>query len=163
MKPRDAAVSSTLELSYGPGRISGVDLMRSERAQGYCLWAFMNILGISGLERSMPFKRARWPGLDEREYRISQGHDSAAALIVDGDIVAAAAEERFNGQKHTGNFPIGAIRYCLEAAGLDVTDIHELAHGFDYAPYHHAFMTDPGALAHFNEVFSRDALLHPVR
>jgi len=44
--------------------------------------------------------KAPWPskgalaGLDEREYRISQGHDSAAALIVDGIPVAAAAEER---------------------------------------------------------------------
>ena len=39
----------------------------------------MRILGISGLENSVPFKKAHWPGLDEREYRISQGHDAAAA------------------------------------------------------------------------------------
>src|SRR5215470_9085649 len=44
----------------------------------------VKILGISGLEQSVPFKKAHWPNLDEREYRISQGHDSAAALIVDG-------------------------------------------------------------------------------
>ncbi|MDB5303605.1 MAG: Carbamoyltransferase, partial [Phycisphaerales bacterium] len=55
----------------------------------------MNILGISGLESAMPFKKAHWPGLEEREYRISQGHDSAAALVIDGRIIAAAAEERF--------------------------------------------------------------------
>ena len=52
----------------------------------------MKLLGISGLEGSVSFKKAHWPGLDEREYRISQGHDSAAALIVDGVCVAAAAE-----------------------------------------------------------------------
>ena len=52
----------------------------------------MKILGISGFEGAIPFKRARWPHLDEREYRISQGHDSAAALIVDGAIVAAVAD-----------------------------------------------------------------------
>ena len=56
----------------------------------------MKILGISGLEGAVPFKQAHWPGLDEREYRISQGHDSAAALIIDGEVVAAAEEERFN-------------------------------------------------------------------
>ena len=42
----------------------------------------MKILGVSGLGRSVPFKRAHWPGLDEREYRISQGHDAAAALVL---------------------------------------------------------------------------------
>ena len=61
----------------------------------------MNILGISGLEQSVPFRRQQWPGLDEREYRISQGHDSAAALVVDGKCLYAAAEERFSRRKHT--------------------------------------------------------------
>ncbi len=73
----------------------------------------MIVLGISGFENAMPFKRAQWPGLDEREYRISQGHDAAAALIVDGKIVAAAAEERFTRKKHTGDFPEHAMRFCL--------------------------------------------------
>ena len=49
----------------------------------------MIVLGISGLENSVNFKKAKWPGLDEREYRISQGHDSAAALLVDGVVIAA--------------------------------------------------------------------------
>ena len=79
----------------------------------------MIVLGISGFENSVPFKRSHWPGLDEREYRISQGHDSAAALVVEGQIVAAAAEERFSRKKHTGDFPIGAIHYCLSAAGIE--------------------------------------------
>ena len=42
----------------------------------------MKILGISGLENSVSFKMAKWPGLDEREYRIAQGMDAAAALVV---------------------------------------------------------------------------------
>ena len=46
------------------------------------------VLGISGFENSIPFKKANWPGLEEREYRISQGHDSAAVLLVDGEVVA---------------------------------------------------------------------------
>jgi carbamoyltransferase len=45
-------------------------------------------------------------------------HDSAAALIVDGSIVAAAQEERFTRVKHDFNFPTNAIKYCLEEAGM---------------------------------------------
>jgi len=52
------------------------------------------------------------PGLDEREYRMSQGHDSAAALVSDGVVVAAAAEERFN-RKSTRGLSGAAIQYCL--------------------------------------------------
>ncbi len=45
-------------------------------------------------------------------------HDSAAALVVDGEIVAAAQEERFTRKKHDYEFPKNAIDYCLEEAGL---------------------------------------------
>jgi len=45
-------------------------------------------------------------------------HDSAAALVVDGDIVAAAQEERFTRKKYDDAFPINSIRYCLQQAGL---------------------------------------------
>src|SRR5712692_4395032 len=45
-------------------------------------------------------------------------HDSAAALVVDGDIVAAAQEERFSRKKHDPRFPTHAVAYCLEEAGL---------------------------------------------
>ena len=45
-------------------------------------------------------------------------HDSAAALVVDGEIVAAAQEERFSRIKHDPDFPRHAVDYCLEAAGL---------------------------------------------
>ena len=50
-------------------------------------------------------------------------HDSAAALVVDGEIIAAAQEERFTRKKHDANFPAEAIRYCLQEAGLQLTDI----------------------------------------
>ena len=46
-------------------------------------------------------------------------HDSAAALVVDGRIVAAAQEERFTRVKHDDRFPVHAIQYCLEEAGLE--------------------------------------------
>lgn len=45
-------------------------------------------------------------------------HDSAAALLVDGDIVAAAQEERFTRVKHDHEFPTNAVNYCLKEAGL---------------------------------------------
>ena len=45
-------------------------------------------------------------------------HDSAAALVVDGKIVAAAQEERFTRIKHDFNFPTNAIKYCLEEGGI---------------------------------------------
>jgi carbamoyltransferase len=121
-----------------------------------------NVVGISGFEGSIPFKRAHWPGLEEREYRISQGHDSAAVLLVDGQIVAAAAEERFSRKKHTGDFPIGAIHYCLEAAGLKRNQIDELAHGFDYSRYRAAFRLDPTTAEQYDAVFSREKLLAQV-
>jgi carbamoyltransferase len=119
----------------------------------------MNILGLSGFENSISFKKAHWPGLDEREYRISQGHDAAAALIIDGQVVAAAAEERFNRQKHSSRFPVGAICYCLTKAGLSLEDIDEIAHGFDYSPYEKAFSIDSTTARLYREVFSREALL----
>lgn len=119
----------------------------------------MKILGISGLEGSVPFKQSHWPGLDEREYRISQGHDSAAALIIDGEVIAAAEEERFNRRKHSAEFPIGAINYCLAEAGITIDQIDELAHGFDYAPYQKLFSLDPISAQLYREVFSKEALL----
>jgi carbamoyltransferase len=45
-------------------------------------------------------------------------HDSAAALIHDGEVMAAAQEERFTRRKHDAAFPANAVRYCLESAGL---------------------------------------------
>jgi carbamoyltransferase len=49
--------------------------------------------------------------------------DSAATLIKDGNIVAAAEEERFSRQKHHSGFPFNAMQYCLEEAGIKVADI----------------------------------------
>ncbi|MCK6461625.1 MAG: carbamoyltransferase [Planctomycetes bacterium] len=50
-------------------------------------------------------------------------HDSAAALVVDGEIVAAAQEERFTRKKHDAGYPEHAVRYCLEEAGLSAKDL----------------------------------------
>ena len=54
-------------------------------------------------------------------------HDSAAALIRDGDVVAAAEEERFTRRKHDSGFPSRAVQYCLEAGNVSPTDIEFIA------------------------------------
>ncbi|HJN45094.1 MAG TPA: carbamoyltransferase N-terminal domain-containing protein, partial [Vicinamibacterales bacterium] len=56
-------------------------------------------------------------------------HDSAAAILVDGRIVAAAQEERFSRIKHDAGFPTHAIAYCLDEAGID-------ASGLDYVGFY---------------------------
>ncbi len=53
--------------------------------------------------------------------------DSAAALVIDGQLVAAAEEERFRRIKHWAGFPSEAIRYCLLEAGLELKDVHHIA------------------------------------
>lgn len=53
-------------------------------------------------------------------------HDSAAALVVDGEIVAAAQEERFTRKKHDAGFPSNAIRYCLDAANTSLSDVDQV-------------------------------------
>ena len=53
-------------------------------------------------------------------------HDSAACLVIDGRIAAAAQEERFSRKKFDARFPRLAIQYCLETCGLSVGDVSEV-------------------------------------
>ncbi len=50
-------------------------------------------------------------------------HDSAAAIVVDGQVIAAAQEERFTRKKHDESFPANAVTYCLEATGLRLDEL----------------------------------------
>ena len=54
-------------------------------------------------------------------------HDSAAAIIVDGKIIAAAQEERFTRKKQDASFPVNAVRFCLEFAELQLEDVDAIA------------------------------------
>jgi len=54
-------------------------------------------------------------------------HDGSAAIIRDGEIVAAAQEERFDREKYSPVFPIQAINFCLQQAGITIYDIDEVA------------------------------------
>ncbi|MCO4771554.1 MAG: hypothetical protein KDA24_16090 [Deltaproteobacteria bacterium] len=53
-------------------------------------------------------------------------HDSAAALLRDGELVAAASEERFTRIKHDAAFPTNAARFCLNVAGITIEDVHAI-------------------------------------
>ena len=53
-------------------------------------------------------------------------HDSAAALLQDGELVAAAQQERFSRKKHDARFPADAIRYCLETENLGLNDVDRI-------------------------------------
>jgi carbamoyltransferase len=54
-------------------------------------------------------------------------HDSAAALLVDGELVAAAQEERFTRKKHDAGFPKRALEYCLAEGGIDLSQVDHVA------------------------------------
>src|SRR3712207_2983551 len=68
-------------------------------------------------------------------------HDPAAALVVDGETVAAAEEERFSRRKHgkapvpfsTWELPDGAMRWCLDAAGVRPDELDAVAYSYDPA------------------------------
>src|SRR6266576_407917 len=52
--------------------------------------------------------------------------DAAAAIIKDGELLAAVEEERFNRIKHCAGFPTESVRYCLAAAGIDIEEVEHI-------------------------------------
>ena len=69
--------------------------------------------------------------------------DAAASIVKDGQLIAAAEEERFNRKKHCAGFPALAIRYCLEAAGISLDQVD-----------HIGISRDPSAHLHKKILFS---------
>jgi carbamoyltransferase len=63
--------------------------------------------------------------------------DAAAALIRDGRLIAAAEEERFNRIKHSAGFPSAAIRWCLQEAGIDITQVDHVGISRDPSAHLH--------------------------
>jgi 7-O-carbamoyltransferase len=83
----------------------------------------MRILGLSG---SFNTTSDPWvPGLPRGFF-----HDAAAALVQDGEVVAAVEEERCNRIKHTHDFPLQAVSACLSIAGTDLSSVDEIAFFF---------------------------------
>lgn len=60
------------------------------------------------------------------------GHDTSAAIMIDGELVAACEEERYIGEKHTRKFPINAINDCLKIADVKISDVGIVS--FAYKP-----------------------------
>jgi len=123
----------------------------------------MNVIGISGLDNSVPFKKREFPALSSRQYRIAQGFDSAAVLVTTHGVQAAAAEERFTGEKATGSFPINAIEYCLEAGHLAPAAVDYVAHGFSYDSFKSFYDEDEFVKKQFAEVYSREAQVRCIQ
>ncbi len=73
------------------------------------------------------------------------GHDSAASLMIDGEIIAASSQERYDYNKHSRAFPLDAIKDCLKTADLDINELDEIA-----------FANDP--IYHINEFYLKSAL-----
>src|SRR5437660_2234555 len=120
----------------------------------------MRILGLSGLYSNSQFKLRYLPHASERQYRMKHVFDAAAALVTDDGIQAAVAEERLNGEKGSGAFPIEAIHCCLSMAGLAPGQLDYIAHGWSFEPYRAFFEgSDEFYRQQFYEVFSRSALL----
>lgn len=79
-------------------------------------------------------------------------HDSAAAIVVDGELVAAVAEERLSRVKHQGGVPHRAVQYCLDAAGVTAKDVDHIG----------VYMR-PGLRISKRVLYrARQALLHPL-
>lgn len=78
------------------------------------------------------------------------GHDSAASLMIDGQVIAASSQERYDYDKHSRAFPIDAANDCLKTAGLQMNDLDEIA-----------FANDP--IYHINEFYLKSALKDPKR
>jgi carbamoyltransferase len=122
----------------------------------------MNVIGISGLHHSVAFKRKHFPYLDRNRQRLAQGVDSAAALVSDRGVEAAAAQERFCDDKGTGRFPLNAIEYCLSRSALTLDQVDYVAHGFAYetSPVHEI---DDFTRERYRRVYSPAAQLAVLR
>ena len=66
---------------------------------------------------------------------IHVGHDSSAAIVKDGQIIADVQEERFSRVKHSGNVPVKSIEYCLEVCGLEnINDVDMIGFSWNHTP-----------------------------
>ena len=78
------------------------------------------------------------------------GHDTSAALIQEGELLAACEQERYTLDKHSRRFPVEAIRGCLKRANITLAEVDEVAYAFQ--PVHH-----------IREIYLRPALIDPER
>ncbi|MGW3207662.1 carbamoyltransferase family protein [Streptomyces sp. NPDC001135] len=92
----------------------------------------MIVLGCNGFTRVSGIFAEHFGAVGtERHYLL--GHDAGASLLVDGELVAAVEEERLNREKKTSDFPVDAVRWCLESAGLKFSDVDLIAIPWDFS------------------------------
>ncbi|CAL9393260.1 Decarbamoylnovobiocin carbamoyltransferase [Streptomyces sp. enrichment culture] len=92
----------------------------------------MIVLGYNGFARSAEIfgRLFRATGIDRH---LLYGHDSSAALVIDGKLVAAVEEERLNREKKTSKYPVNAMRWCLESAGITFDDVDVFAFSWRFS------------------------------
>ncbi|MFI6403217.1 carbamoyltransferase [Streptomyces sp. NPDC050548] len=86
----------------------------------------MIVLGCNGFTRGAETFAEHFGAVGTEKHYIL-GHDAGAALLVDGELVAAVEEERLNREKKTSDFPLNAVKWCLEHAGIEFSDIDLIA------------------------------------
>src|SRR5215813_8196121 len=115
-----------LEGSCAMQNVMSIDFGNRSDIRILCL-AYLNPglhnLHLSTVDNSSGFSRYNWDGLMDILGVSAFYHDSAACLVRDGQILAAAQEERFTRRKHDAGFPGHAIRYCLHEAHCALTDL----------------------------------------
>ncbi len=92
------------------------------------------------------------------ESRIVQGLDAAAALISDGNVLAAVSEERFDRVKKSGTFPFQAIQYCLDTAGATLGDVEDISCNFNFGRYRPVYAADALARSYWQQCLAPDAI-----
>ncbi len=118
----------------------------------------MLTLGIAGLANVSGFLERQFPEYMSGENRIVQGMDAAAALLSDGKVVAAASQERFDRIKKSPAFPYQAIQFCLDAAGVRLSDVNDICFNFNFGRYKPIYATSDAARQYWRECLSPDAL-----
>lgn len=86
----------------------------------------MIVLGCNGWSRGAETFAEHYGAVGTEKHYIL-GHDAGAALLVDGELVAAVEEERLNRQKKTSDFPLNSVKWCLEYAGVQFSDVDLIA------------------------------------
>ncbi|OMI36398.1 carbamoyltransferase family protein [Streptomyces sparsogenes] len=93
----------------------------------------MIVLGYNGFSRGAELF-GRLYGATGVGRNLLVGHDAAAALVVDGELVAAVEEERLSRVKKTSDFPVNAIEWCLESAGVGLDQVDVFAFPWRFSP-----------------------------
>ena len=117
----------------------------------------MYLLGLSGLVGVEGFLEREFPE-QLRQARIVQGMDAAAALICDGQVIAAASEERFDRTKKSSAFPFQAIDYCLKAGGITLAEVDEVCGNFNFGRYEAVYHGDEAGRRYWQQCLSPDAI-----